>query len=87
MTYDITFQELSGNRVSATTTVTADDWHTAIGAAVIKRYGRRCWFQRDAGIRTGLYGQIFRSLGTNGNTSVTDRIRIDIESEDGTERR
>jgi len=56
-----------------------------IERAVKKCYGKKCFFFRDNGITGGYYGQIFESLRPTknnsqpGNSSVTGRIRIDIE--------
>ena len=56
-----------------------------IERAVKKCYGKRCFFFRDNGLSQGYYGQIFESLRPTknnsqpGNSSVTGRIRIDIE--------
>jgi hypothetical protein len=56
-----------------------------IDRAVKKCYGKKCFFSKDNGLHDGNYGQIFEALRPTknnsqpGNSSVTGRIRIDIE--------
>jgi len=61
---------------------TSDDGD-AIGRAIKKHFGRTCFFQRDSGLPVGYYGQIFRTVTRSGETfsasSVTGRVRIDVE--------
>jgi hypothetical protein len=66
-----------------TSTHRTTDEGEAISRAVHKHFGKRAFFHRDSGIRHGYYGQIFRNITRSGETftatSVTGRIRVDVD--------
>ena len=81
-TFDVVITELRDDRPTKRASVDAENIHEAQGKAVQTLYGKRAFLQRDSGIATGIYGQIFRSLNPINRreaTSVTGRVRIDIE--------
>ena len=55
----------------------------ARGWAIRRFGGTKAFFQPDSGPGLADYGQIFRRL-TESSTSVTGRIRIDVEQPDST---
>lgn len=78
--YNRAYHVTVGNK---STIVHVENKSAAIGRAVKKLYGARCFWFADSGLPG--YGQVFEALqptknnSNPGNSSVTYRVRLDVE--------
>lgn len=73
----VTITETGDARREWTSRHRTADVNEAISRAVAQQFGRRAFFQQDAGLATiGRYGQVFQRLPGNQATSMTRRVAI-----------
>jgi len=76
--FQVTATSCTSDRWEKTTSVRAEHRHEAAGKAIRRWYGRRAFWWSDSGLGGG-WGQVMRRMDANNNTSVTDRVRLDVE--------
>ncbi|WP_394831665.1 hypothetical protein LVJ94_34650 [Pendulispora rubella] len=74
----IVIQELKEGGRSWTRESNESDRNLAINHVVASIWGKRAFFWQDSELSFG-YGQIMRPIGGDHSTSVTDRVRVDVE--------
>jgi|GEM_PF-5134783 len=77
--FSVKYNEIRGKTFE--TRVRAESARHALGKAVAKIFGEKCWFHHDSGIESRgsrFYGQVFKPARLGGDNAVTGSSWVDV---------